>query len=147
MDIAISSVDMTKSIVMIMFPGTTGTARERSVAAKLTTSTNLNLSTHVAVSLAFKVYWTVVEFTNVKSLQTGSYNWTTTTATAETVKQVTISSVNIDKSLVFISLKTNYSYDNYIFFGGAGRLSNSSTLDLIRVDRAGIVEWQVIEFN
>lgn len=60
-DITVSSVDTSKSVVF-GFGHTRGAANEYSVFAKLTSSTNLRLSTPTTTASELYCRWTVVEY-------------------------------------------------------------------------------------
>lgn len=151
LDVTISQVDLTKAIVLVQVgeEASGNWIDSRSlVAGKLTSSTNLNLSTYAILATVQSIRWTVIEFNNVKSLQRGSYAWTTTTGTPATQKTVTISPIG-SKAVVFTSFKSQnsaggqYGYSTCIL----SYLLNSTTLALERVDYTAVIEWQVIEFN
>lgn len=146
MNVAISEINTLNSVVLVSVPGLTTTANYISIAARITSSTNVLLTSNSSVASYIYVYWTVIEFYNVKSLQTGTYSWATSSNIAQTVKQVTISRVNANKVLAFASMTTSRVDSYYTDVSLAARVSAPETLDLIRKDYLATVYWQVIEF-
>lgn len=145
-DITISNVDLSKSIVIVKAACTSfgSTAAYECVAQGfLTSGTNvrIKLGDHYSYNTV-EVAWQVIEFNNVKSLQTGFATGGTTS----------ISAVNMSKSVVFSSEKITESgsgYDLARYFMNAVRLVTSTLLAFDRNGNATTLEiyWQVIEFN
>lgn len=146
LDITISSVDLTKSIVKVSQIHGFDTAAKVMIKAELTSPTNLQLTTVTADGGAstITIDWEVIEFNNVKSLQRGSVSSSTT---SETV--VTISAIDPNKSIIFFSYKhTNaVSTDVSQTFLSAGRIINSTSIGLWNKKAGADFHWQVIEFN
>lgn len=147
-NVTISSVDMSKSIVIVSTDSRTGSAGKNSVVGNLTTSTNINFSTYYAdASFNNYVSWQVIEFNNVKSLQRGTQALITT----DTTKNITISAVNDLKSIVFASVRTddnsnNYSSENSI----CAEITTTTNILFTRYNpfaTNATIYWQVIEFN
>lgn len=141
-DIAISSVDLAKSVVVLSsITGGTYIAGNL-VGGQLTSATNLNILINTSVTKT--VYWTVIEFENVKSLQKGIV---TTTGVSD--YPITINTVNVEKSLVFVSYTTTNTSNNTITYKSVGEdLTNATTLTLRSYHpQPRTAYWQVIEFN
>lgn len=142
-NIAISSVDLKKSIVIVNLStwNTDLPDSEVCVQAILTSSTNLQLKNITAAYWGTVVSWTVIEFNNVKSLQNGVKSISSATDV------ITISNVNISKSLLFYSWTstTNSATQGVI----TNCYLNSSTQITIKQNGGYIkdIAWQVIEFN
>lgn len=145
LDIAIATIDLTKAIVIIELVSS-GTNYTGTVAAKFTSSSNVNISTYSSTSNAMLVNWWVIEFNNVKSLQSGSKTWSTTT-NGFVIKPVTIASVVPLKSLCFVTVKTNYGNAVVGPNSIVGMISSPTNLNLSVYDQPGDAEWQIIEFN
>lgn len=142
-NVAISAVDTTKSIVLISYvPSLSVGSNMVAVAGVLTNSTTLTLRVNTLTSYPPTVRWQVIEFNNVKSNQSGA-------VTASAVTQtVTISSVDLQKSIISIErTATNTSTVNYLICVAAS-LTNSTTLEIKQASvDSGSYYWQVIEFN
>lgn len=138
----IASIDLTKSIVKISFVPLNSNGQFGIVKAKLTSSTNLELK-QIAFTQATVVYWEVIEFNNVKSLQTGMISLTATTNT------VTIAAVNTSKCIVFCSWDSNDVSGANIKQGHCSYGLTSSTVLTVNQSDTVLheIEWQVIEFN
>jgi len=143
-NVTISLVDLTKSIVIVELQnGNETDPTAVFVQGKLNSSTQLNLSRQgVGNSNALSIRWTVIEFNNVKSLQTGTSGISTGT--------VTISTVDPAKSLVFFSISC-YVYPVVGTNAGDVRHSawfNSSTqIELTFSGNVSTIYWYVVEFN
>lgn len=142
-DIPISKVDPNKSIVLI--ENTAGTAfATKLTLGQLTSETNLRLTRDGTTGLGATIFWQVVEFENIKSLQKGVTNIATTGA-------ITISSVNTLKTITFNSgLKSSAASTSDL---AAIRMNLSSATNINVVVAGGEggytadVGWQVVEFN
>lgn len=141
-NVAISAVDLTKAVVIVNFASLNAniTDSEVSIKATLTSSTNLQLSNIVATYGIIVVSWTVIEFNNVKSLQSGSY---TSTSTSDSI---TISSVNMAKSQLFYSSTSNNGNPSqYILLNCY--LSNATTITISHYAATRVISWYLVEFN
>ncbi|MEC0092511.1 tail fiber protein [Paenibacillus macquariensis] len=144
-NVPISLVDITKAIVKITFRpnSTAGQGHSVFVKAQLSNSTTLNLSlSQYLLSNAPTVEWEVIEFSNVKSLQTG------TAAIGAVTTSVAVAAVNTLTSLLFFSYTSSSgsaaSQTNLL----AGSLSSGVNISFSQVDTSiKSVYWQVIEFN
>ena len=141
--ITISEVDTTRAIPTVSFSPTYTTDNPQT----LFVSCDLNNST------ALKVYrlddddnvivnWTVTEYNNVKSLQSGSYSMTTLTA------GIIVSAVNMNKSMLFVdwsaSSSTNASHNYMISYS----LSSATTISFNKIiANETTIRWKLIEFN
>ena len=97
-NVPITSVDLTKSIVLFthQVPTSTTDVSNTFVTAELTTSTNIAF-TRGGTGNGGTIKWEVIEYNNVKSVQSGSY---LSTLASETK---TITSVNTSKSTSILS--------------------------------------------
>jgi hypothetical protein len=88
------------------------------------------------------VYWEVIEFENVKSKQSGK----TFTGNGLTV---TINSVDVNKSLVFSSLRNDANFGGSVRADSGFVLTSPTQLTFRTSYSSGNTEatWQVIEFN
>ena len=88
-----------------------------------------------------KVFWEVVTFKDIKSLQKGQVVSTTRDT------DISISSVDLNKSLIFFSLKTQSSRDGAIYNIAGVSLTNSTTLTVSHLFGAEtVIQWYVVEF-
>jgi len=145
LSISISSVDLTKSVVMVHFCSRS-TDQNDLVRAEITSPTEIKLYIGNSTGYAYRViYWEVIEFNNVKTLQKGT---TVTTSMDDVDQNISISSVNVSKSMVFSSYSSTNSSPVYVPMKSV-ILINSTTLKIIKYDYNGLSthHWQVIEFN
>jgi hypothetical protein len=143
-NVTINAVNTEKSIVLIHCaadPDLNGLKPENvTVRGSLTNSTTLALVRDNNTSNVY-VYWQVVEFYNVKSLQTGSKSLTNVTDTA------TVNPVDTEKCLLFASFMSVKSDTEHASFGAT--LTNSTTISFRCYINAttNIINWQLIEFK
>ena len=142
-NVAISAVDITKSIVKIYMRNTAVSGTGYLTAnAEITTSTNLRLAVVAIIVGTEVVDWEIIEFNNVKSLQKG------TKVVSTTSEIVTITGVEPTKSVLFISWDAPMS-SNMHNLSASGELTNSTTITLFQASSGVVrtIKWQVIEFN
>lgn len=137
-NVTISAVDITKSIVIIYDRGVDAgaTPAQYKVTAQLTTPTNI-LLTRTSTTNPGSFSWLVIEFFNVKSLQTGTRTLTapgtTTISAVNTAKAFVIFSMNV--ATTFVPIDATLTNSTTISFGYPTSTSASVT-----------AAWQVIEF-
>lgn len=146
-NVTISTVDTDKAIVKLSFtPTSTNDPSESLVRGKITTSTNLQLLKNSAASSTTTVYWEIVEFNNIKTLQKGEVNLSTTQS-----NNITISSVNLNKTIVFDSFTTNRSTttDNMLYSFEKCALTTTTNLNILRggILNSSTHNYQILEFN
>jgi hypothetical protein len=130
--VTISAVDLTKAIVIVHCPPT---GNINSVTAVFTNSTTITFTPPFSsASSVPAIYWEVYEFNNVKSLQRGSYTG---------VGTITVSNYNVAKSMLFYSYTSSASAQNIM---AVMVKYNSTTIQVVELDSAGITCWQLIEF-
>lgn len=100
-NITLSPVNLGIAIPRVSYYGAFGGPNNDTVSATLTTITNLRLVRANSGEGAPVYNWEVIEFNNVKSLQTGVVTLTSN------VQNVAISSVDVNKTLVFPSFHAN----------------------------------------
>lgn len=142
-DVTISAVDLTKAVVTLSFKSPIGGtyASKGLIRGGLTSATNLNLS--ISDSANFPtVDWVIVEFNNVKSLQSGNK------VTSVVSDSVTISTVNMAKAILFFSyLTSSFLTDfNGILLNVTLATSTSITIKQATAINKDI-NWFVVEFN
>ena len=140
-NITISSVDLQKSVVIVNTVSAESTIDKILVSGSITSATNLRL-TIGAISTTTYVYWQVIEFNNVKTLQTGTTTLTSATTT------VNISNVNMTKSIIFSSFKSTNAQTASL---GNQTAYIDSTTTIVLKDANYITGksaiWYVIEFK
>lgn len=143
LDISITNINVSNSIIIITSYNYAYTDSEHQFAtAKITSSNNIQLQRIATDTYNTTVAWQVIEFNNVKSKQTGSL--TTTSATSI---DVIISSINVNKSILFFSARGSVG-TQLAYLLNVGTITNSTTINFARLNNAGIIiEWQIIEFN
>jgi len=147
-NVTISEVSPTKSIVRIGFKyqsdNTMVQAAQNFIGARITNSTTVQLLLNTYASAQIDVYWEVIEFNNVKSIQTGVYN------TSLASDSITIANVNVSKCSVFHSCTSDNTtfqitpvmYPLNLFIANGTTIT---TKQFTGFDRT--IYWQVIEFN
>jgi hypothetical protein len=141
-DATINSVNLSSSIVRIIaLRGTDQGVASRSTALiEFLNATTLRMSKSVATDQLL-VYWEVIEFENVKSKQSGK----TFTGNGLTV---TINSVDVNKALVFSSLRNDSNTNGSVRPDSGFVLTSATELTFRSTYVVGNTEaaWQVIEF-
>jgi len=148
LNVVISTVDINKSIVKIYRKPTSSTAISAAgamVKAKITTSVNLELSRIDDIYNGYDVdvYWEVVEFNNVKSLQKGDYVLTNPT----TLENIAINAINMSKSIIFASWTTISTSTAMIPVLDIAYINTSTQVSVMSSGFTGTIHWQVIEFK
>lgn len=145
--VTISSVDLTKAVVIIASKNYAGTNMFKTAAhctAALTNSTTITFARGYNDG-TLTVTWYVIEFNNVKSIQRGTV--TPTAATSTTA----VTTVTIAKSILFVT-------DSNVSIGGQGSevrgataegyLSTSSQITFVCAGSSYVtIAWQLLEFN
>jgi len=145
----ISAVDTSKSIILVCssidsYGSNYDWASNWSVIPSFTSSTVVSFNrigtpTGSTVSISYQV----IEFSNVKSLQTGMTSGVSTNTTVS----ATINSVDTLKSILFISARNNSIDDHYLTTNGwlssATQITFRGMLNLFSV----YYRWYVVEFN
>lgn len=90
-----------------------------------------------------KVSWQVIEFNSVKSLQKG----TLTTLWNATTHTVTVSAVDLTKSILVFNHTNNTGNGDFHSDYLNGYMSNGTTLNFYQKANAKTIKWQLIEFN
>ncbi len=138
-NVTITSVDLTKSILIFSERNNLPSPQEASVRGQLTTATNLRLAKNTATG-SVTVRWYVAEFDSGITVQRG-----TTALGATTVNQA-ITAVNLAESFVIVSKDksgTGFSNDDF----GRARLSSTTNLEFAtNGGSGGNADWQVVSF-
>lgn len=145
LDVSISAVDLTKSIVIMEFASYLENINFQP-CVELLTSTTVRLSSNASSSTGQTIYLYVIEFTNVKSKQNGSY--TASGSSPANPYNVSISTVNPSKCLAFASNSSSLGRAsmNYI-------VATVETANKLRINfdagpgPTGTIKWQVLEFK
>lgn len=144
-DISIANVDLTKSVPTISFDASYGNQMADLWKCELTSSTNLRITRIGLIATNIFVSWEVIEYNNVKSLQSGLC------AANAYPFSVSISNIDTSKSKLFYSFTNSYNNsdtEQYCFVSG---FIKNSTLIEFRGYMANInqynIQWYVIEFN
>jgi hypothetical protein len=141
-DVGISSVDTGKTIVLLSFVGGANQASNLLVMGRLLNSQTVRFQRVSPNVGAIIVDWQVIEFENVKSLQTGIL---TSTSTAPLT---TINPVVFSKSVLFFSYMLNDISTSINIALMKGRLSSSTVLYFERPTAQQVsIYWQVVEFD
>lgn len=143
-DVTISSVDTSKAIVLVSYKAdqTAATSNTVCIGGELTSSTNLRLHRYSdSASYSVSIAYTVIEYSVVKSKQSGKLTM------ASTPDTVTITSVDTSKSILVFSYTSPNSSVNMAYSCIRGTITNSTTLTFDVVSGINYeVYWQVVEF-
>ncbi|HID93308.1 MAG TPA: hypothetical protein EYP60_04340 [bacterium (Candidatus Stahlbacteria)] len=143
-NVTITSVNLTKSIVIIQMGGAGAaiyTASTYCARAKLTSSTNLQINRNMA-NPALDIYWQVIEFSSGVSIQQG------TASLSSSSVNVTVTSTDLNKSWSLCTAEGNFSVthtDSLV----EHMLTTSTNLNL-QTSGSGSghqADWQVIEMD
>lgn len=146
LSITISSVDITKSIVLINSRGTYNDNTTNFVYGKLLNSTTLYLARGFNGAVTTNISYQVIELQNIKSMQKG----TSIIDVSQSNIAVTIGSITLDKVILFTSF-----YVNNLNYGISVDISNSTTITFTRspsgassaYNGAVQVQWFLVESN
>ena len=143
-NITITEIDLEKTICRITYHLDQVAAMTTLVSVALTSTTNLRLERTNGDSGTLTCSWEVIEFYNVKSLQTGTATLTGT----DTNINVTITSVNLEKTFVFVSMRSSSNETNLNSAEYIAMLTSATNLyiDARTAQNSRYFEWQVIEF-
>ncbi|NLK87717.1 MAG: hypothetical protein GX279_09530 [Clostridiaceae bacterium] len=152
-DVPINAVDLNRAIVIavpfaINYEANTQTSL---VSAELTSATNISLKIKTLTSsYIVRVYWTVIEFNNIKSIQRGD------TKISGTNTYIDINLVDPDKCMVFCTQRADgtsgltgnegmaYMLDSHLEFNSGTR---AILYSYATGSRPKIIHWQIVEFN
>ena len=142
-DITISAIDPSKSVILVSVHGN-NTPQRAAIAAEIINATTIRFTKFANNDTFEKVRWTVVEFNNVKSKQTGIY-----TPTSGGVDQnIAISAINKENSLMFASYTLSTTTDFFrVGLNAYDILTNTLIRFTANLGNAAAMYWQVIEFN
>lgn len=139
----ISPVDKNKSIVLVTWEGLNSTVGDMPTA-QITANNQITFGRGYNGSNATNICWQVIEFRNIKSLQTGQAY----TAT-EAYININISPVQIDKAMLIGTIR-RASTDALIRYGAFRTKFTSDSqirFEFYDIRRDTYVVWQVVEFS
>lgn len=143
-NVAISAIDINKSIILLSFHGEDATSANSSIMAEILSATEILFSTSQKPSYGGLFSWQVIEFNNVKSIQRG----TSVIPTDVSTENITINPINLSKSFIYNTDRgTNPGY----YFAGYNvrAILSESSVSLYKVSSSAqkTSHWQVIEFK
>lgn len=140
-NITISPVDVSKSIVIVTMHTSNASAAGTHIfmQGRLTSSTNLDIRS-AAYLATYTVYyeWQVIEFANVKSIQSGIV-----AVGADAYATPTINSINTAKSALFFSYYSSAATSSGFT---KGNITSSTTIQFLSKGGSN-VSWFVVEFE
>lgn len=139
-DVSISSVVPANTIVIVEQPREINLNYSKS-NVELINATTVRLTRHMGGDLAVPIVIKVIEFVSAKSKQTGD----TTVNNIASGADVTVSSVNVSKSILIASSLTTISDNNSNYAMLSSTIKNSNTLNFRGWSQ--VVKWQLIEFE
>ena len=140
----ISSVDTSKSIIlceMITNSIIAETDVTQSVIGKFDSNTKIAFETLTySTSTLYKIQWMVIEFENVKSIQSGL---------SSGYGSIAISPININKSLLFYTQRPTLNTSDKRYMKSIAYISSNTSLSLYTYapDKFPLVQWFIVEFN
>ena len=149
----ISAVDVNKSIVLCYKYGASVDRLNMTTAfGYLASSTSLHTYTMGAYSGTLEVYWQVIEFNGIKSLNRGEVSTSGFTSGTPYYKDITIPAVNLSKTMIFMQCFTtasdtedeasyNTSFGAYMLNSTTLRITKNSSADRITA------YYYVVEFD
>lgn len=145
----ISPIDINKSILLISYYsvfGDNNPAKEL-VRGQISSANQLTFNLGATPGGNILVSWTVIEFTNVKSLQRG-----TLAKTANTTEQtLTISAIDTTKCFIIAYMSMADSTATIYYMPLKYRIINSTSIGFQGSFTSAVtpinIDWQVIEFN
>lgn len=150
--LSIAPVDLSKTVLILTNEAAAynKNAGANAIKGEFVDNQTLRFSTKSFINYGPIVNFFVVEFNNVKSIQRGSFIETFVRDGSIKSRDIAISSVNINKSLIFFSFKTGDGYFGYYgsYAVGAKFMSSTSLRFSVFGDSQDVdLYWQVIEFN
>lgn len=144
LDIIISSIDISKSILIIhpMLYSNFSTHDCTGGYLKNGTTININRGSSTAANTTV-IYWEVIEFKNVRSVQRGLANGNG----FGIGRQVTLSTINASKCFVITSQYDTTTNSTAAARAACGANITSSVLLELWATTSGRIYWEVIEFN
>lgn len=146
-NVSISEVDLSCAILKLEYqPNQHTSPNKLCIMGKLTSSTQFNVSRDAGDFQPIDaIYWEVIEFENVKSIQRGDV--VLPSASPQSLQTVNISEIDPVKSLIFASFKTNeiQVVPSEAMMGY--RIYNSTSIQFTRQNGEKTAHWQVIEFK
>jgi len=143
--INISAVDPSKSVVRINTLATSSAANTSLVTGQLANATQVRLNAGAASTA--RVYWTVIEYNNAKSVQRGAVSVATTDYGGQ---NFTISAVNPLKSELIVTKRTTDPAGVNAYLASYNySIADATTINIVGGDPTypPVYEWQLIEFN
>lgn len=142
-DITVTSIDTTKSIAIISNnQDGVSNPSEACFAITIINATTIRITRTASSFTSITVSWQLIEYNNVKSKQTGTFEQTS----ALTDQSVTVTSVNTSKSILYAthtSVVTGIQTASWVFLY---KLLNSTTI-AFNGQNASTKYWQLIEFE
>lgn len=145
-DVTITAIDLTKSVVKVTYLDTANSAAYAScVKAEFTSSTNLRLTRGGSTAQSTAVEWEIIEYYSLKSLQTG----TLATDGTSLGGTVSITSVDLSKAVLFFTFNNGGTTTTISSGTMTGKLSSSTLITFVNSSEVGSrsIFWFVVEFN
>lgn len=134
--VTITAVDVTKVAVRISTPAINAQANMNTVGYTVVNSTTIQFFVNAIPTSGVSVYWEVIEFANVKSLQSG-----TRTGNGNS----TFSTVNPDKCLLFVAMMNTSTTNAGVQYLYGYQISSATS---ITFQGSGTMTyyWTIVEF-
>jgi hypothetical protein len=143
MDVTIDPVNTSNTIVRLNY-NTFLSAKYGAVAPTLINSTTVRLTRGATSASNLYVNVVVEEYYCVKSKQVGSISYS---EEAMIEQDVTIDEVDVNKCIIITNIYGNIAATEYMYYHGAGRLKNSTTLGITGGNNGWIqtIVYQILE--
>lgn len=146
-DITVSSIDTSKTILLMTSRISTysnGYSTALIAGGYIVDDTTIRFArTNVGGNDGIEIEWQLIEFKNVKTLQSGSLSISSIST------NLSVSEININKSMLIFSFKYNTAldYNNYAIPTN-GNITNSTQITFKQYSTTSkTVYWQLIEFK
>jgi len=150
LDVAISSVDPNSSVLLFGFKGNLGLGYKYfETKGKIVDATTINFSIYQYYGAAgdVPIYWQVIEFNNVKSIQKGDYSLAYNTGVSSV--DISVTSLNVNKAILLpVSKRLNQDSTNEPMITYAIKDSQNITIYKWHTSCPALaLHWQLVEFK
>lgn len=146
--VTILPVDLTKAIVRISYTlSAVASSADYFLMARFTSNSQISIDCDSGTSATKVVTWEVIEFNNVKSLQSGQATNSSTAGVVSTT--AVVSPVNTGKCLLFYSMRTTSATTGLVAGVTRGEVTNSTTLTFSLFQNAvgvATIQYYLVEF-
>lgn len=139
----ISHVETSKSVIIVSSVEDGGTPNKIHIKASFNSPTQILLEQIAGSPVVNQITWTVIEFTNIKSFQSGSYTHTGNGSEST----VNVTDVTATKCLLFFTYTDSNATGTYTQV--KGRIISSTQIGFYRKNMTtgqAVINWSLVEF-